>query len=134
MFTSLPDYTMGTFRMPGNCLKASRPILTFDHTFDKPYLKLIREMITQIFGTPKDHPRSQPFIDHTYVFSVADNKIWFRNYQILEEDGQLAEIGPRFVLEPVKIFDGSFQGDTLWSNPTYKTPNAVSIWLNFLLM
>lgn len=50
-------------------------------------------MSLQIFGTPNHHPKSQPFFDHVFTFSVSDNRIWFRNYQILEEDGSLAEIG-----------------------------------------
>jgi ribosome biogenesis protein BRX1 len=28
------------------------------------------------------------------------------------------------VLNPIKIFDGSFTGQTLWENPSYVTPNA----------
>ena len=52
-------------------------------------------------------------------------QIWFRHYQILDsEDGSLAEIGPRFVLEPIKIFDASFSGRTLWENPEYISPAA----------
>ena len=47
----------------------------------------------QIFGTPRNHPKSQPFVDHVLSCSVADNRIWFRNYQILEENAELAEIG-----------------------------------------
>ena len=43
-------------------------------------------------------------------------KVWFRNYQILEETGSLAEIGPRMVLNPIKIFEGSFSGQTIWEN------------------
>lgn len=39
------------------------------------------------------HPRSQPFIDRVFNFSLEDNKIWFRNYQIVEESGHLEEIG-----------------------------------------
>merc|ERR1712233_175616 len=46
------------------------------------------------------------------------------NYQILEESGSLAEIGPRMVLNPIKIFDGSFCGQTSWENSTYVTPTA----------
>ena len=49
----------------------------------------------------------------------------FRHYQILpDEDGSLAEIGPRFVLNPIKIFAASFSGETLWENPNYMTPAA----------
>jgi hypothetical protein len=54
---------------------------------------------------------------------LIDNKIWFRHYQVLpEEDGSLAEIGPRFVLNPIKIFDASFSGATLWESPNFTTP------------
>jgi len=35
----------------------------------------------------------------------------------------LVEIGPRFVLNPVKIFGGSFRGAVLWENPEYISPN-----------
>ena len=28
------------------------------------------------------------------------------------------------VLNPIKIFEGSFTGQTLWENPTYVTPNT----------
>lgn len=36
-------------------------------------------------------------------------------------------IGPRFVLNPIKVFDGSFGGETIWENPDYVTPNAVTL-------
>ena len=73
---------------------------------------------------PNHHPKSQPFFDHVFTFSVADDRIWFRNFQIVEEDGALAEIGPRFVLNPIKVFESSFSGQTLWDNPKYVTPTA----------
>lgn len=34
--------------------------------------------------------------------------------------------GPRFVMNPIKIFAGSFGGATLWANPEYRSPNLVS--------
>jgi hypothetical protein len=30
----------------------------------------------------------------------------------------------RFVMEPIKIFDASFSGRTLWENPEYVSPAA----------
>jgi len=118
-------HTMAELKMTGNCLKASRPLLSFDQSFTaEPHLKLVKELFVQIFGVPNHHPKSQPFFDHVYTFSVVDGKIWFRNYQILEESGALAEIGPRMVLNPIKVFDGSFCGQTLWENGRYITPNA----------
>lgn len=95
---------MEELKMTGNCLRGSRPLLSFDTNFEKdPHYKLLKELFTQIFGVPKHHPKSQPFFDHVYTFTVLDNRIWFRNFQILSEDGAVAEIGPRFVLNPVSF-------------------------------
>merc|ERR1719242_1352 len=84
---------------------------------------LLKELFIQTFGVPNHHPKSQPFTDKVLSFSIHDNRIWFRNYQILAEDGSLAEIGPRFVLNPIQIFSGSFGGATLYQNPHYISPN-----------
>lgn len=35
----------------------------------------------------------------------------------------LVEIGPRFVLTPIRIFRGSFGGQTLFQNPHFVSPN-----------
>ncbi|CAG9819413.1 unnamed protein product [Phaedon cochleariae] len=116
-------YTMNELKLTGNCLRGSRPLLSFDPAFtEKSHYVLLKELLTQIFGVPKHHPKSQPFFDHVYTFNILDNRIWFRNFQILSEDGALAEVGPRFVLNPVKIFSGSFGGVPLWSNPSYVSP------------
>jgi len=37
----------------------------------------------------------------------------------------LIEVGPRFCLNPIKIFSGSFTGQTLYENPFYVSPNQV---------
>lgn len=101
--------------MTGNCLKGSRPVLSFSKHFDSaPHLRLLREMVTtvrstrfqrcsgtrfltltshtpspQSFGTPRGHPKSQPFVDHVLCVSWLDNKIWFRNYQVMSRDQAL---------------------------------------------
>lgn len=114
---------MAELKFTGNCLRGSRPILSFDKTFEeKPQYALMKELLSQVFGVPNKHPKSQPFFDHVYVFSILDDKIWFRNYQILSEDGGVQEIGPRFVLNPIKIFSNSFGGAPLWENENYKSP------------
>lgn len=98
----------------------------------------------QIFGVPPGARRAKPFIDHILTFAVVDSKIWFRNFQvgnsvsfywghiltrstqIVEKDPaqpngppttSLVEIGPRFVLTPIRIFEGAFGGATVYSNP-----------------
>ncbi|GAB1608364.1 ribosome biogenesis protein BRX1 homolog [Argonauta hians] len=117
-------HTMCELKLTGNCLKGSRPLLSFDQTFDsEPHWKLLKELFVQIFGTPNQHPKSQPFIDHIFSFSVLDNRIWFRNYSVTDELGSLVEIGPRFVLNPVRIFEGSFCKSCLYVNPHYRSPN-----------
>lgn len=131
-------HTMDELKMTGNCLKGSRHILSFDSAFDaEPHWRLMREMLTQVFGVPRSARRAKPFIDHVLTFSILDNKIWFRNFQIIENDpganaeaeatGErrrgaanaeptLVEIGPRFVMTPIRIFEGSFSGPTLFDN------------------
>ncbi|KAG6422080.1 hypothetical protein SASPL_118643 [Salvia splendens] len=133
-------HTMEELKLTGNHLKGSCPILTFSANFDKsPHWKLLKEMITQIFATPKDHRKSKPYHDHVYVFSIADDHIWFRNYQISTdhtgtaqkldrgdlENMTLIEVGPRFCLNPIKLFSGSFGGPTLYENPFYVSPNTI---------
>uniref|UniRef100_A0A7N6BP41 Ribosome biogenesis protein BRX1 homolog n=1 Tax=Anabas testudineus TaxID=64144 RepID=A0A7N6BP41_ANATE len=117
-------HTLAELKMTGNCLKGSRPLLSFDPKFDKePQYALLKELFIQTFSTPQYHPKSQPFVDHIFTFTIADNRIWFRNYQIIEEDASLVEIGPRFVLNLIKIFQGSFGGPTLYENPYFQSPN-----------
>jgi ribosome biogenesis protein BRX1 len=138
---------MDELQLTGNCLKGSRPILSFGAEFDKePHLMLVKEMFTHVFGTPKGHPKSKPFVDHVMQFSVMDGRIWFRNYQIVDatkdkkeraraeklgtEVTQLMEIGPRMVMNLVQVFDAGFGGRPLFKNPHYISPNAMRSQLN----
>lgn len=88
-------HTTEELHFTGNCLKGSRPILSFDATFDSaPHLKVMKELFTHIFGVPKGAPRSKPFVDHVMSFTVAGGKIWVRCYQISETEagkGAVAE-------------------------------------------
>jgi len=43
----------------------------------------------------------------------------------MEEDAALVEVGPRFVLNLIKIFQGSFGGPTLFENQEFQSPNMV---------
>lgn len=131
-------HTMSEVKMTGNSLKGSRPALVFDDAFDSaPHWQLLRELFLQVFGSPKGHPKVKPFVDHVLSFFIADGRVWFRNYQIVfkpaeveagkqgKDEPILVEIGPRFVLNPIRIFSGSLTGTTLWENPTYVSPNKV---------
>jgi hypothetical protein len=143
-------HTRDELRLTGNCLRGSRPILSFDAAFDDeaaaPHLRLVRELLSQAFATPLGHPKSQPFHDHVMAFGWADNRVWFRHYAVVdraadvkaaakllaagEQPVTLVEIGPRFVLDIVRIFAGSLGGPTLYSNPRYMSPNRLRYELN----
>ena len=147
-------HTMEELHFTGNCLKGSRPILSFDAAFDKqPHLRVIKELFLHTFGVPQGARKSKPFIDHVMGFSVADGKIWIRNYQISEvepskdksdenddeaekstapkgklganTDINLVEIGPRCVLTPIVIQEGSFGGPIIYENKEFISPNQV---------
>jgi len=76
---------MSELHFPGNCLRGSRPILSFDSTFTTaPHLLLIKELLTHTFGVPKGARKTKPFIDHVMGFTLADGKIWIRCFQIAE--------------------------------------------------
>lgn len=57
-------------------------------------------------------------IKHTLSFSWVDNRIWMRVYRISHINGSLEveEIGPRMVLEPVRIIASGFGGAILHTN------------------
>eukprot|EP00741_Cyanophora_paradoxa_P007753 tig00001206_g7501.t1 len=132
-FQVLNIHTMDELKLTGNCLLGSRPVLVFDANFDSaPNWQLLKEMFSQTFATPRQHKKSKPFIDHVLSFSIVDNHIWFRNYQISlgdEKDKKaeptLVEIGPRLVLNPIVVISGSFGGPVLWHNPHFVSPNEI---------
>jgi ribosome biogenesis protein BRX1 len=83
---------MDELHFTGNCLKGSRPILSFDATFDtQPHLQVIKELFLHMFGVPKGARKSKPFVDHVMGFTVAQDKIWIRCYQIGETEATRAK-------------------------------------------
>lgn len=126
-------HTMAELKLSGNHLKGSRPVLSFDANFDaEPHLQVIKAVLSQIFATPPMHHKKKPFFDHVLSFSVVDNRVWIRNYQVSsdkkvssKEDLTLIEVGPRVCMNPVKIFSGSFGGPIIYDNPEYVSPNAI---------
>jgi ribosome biogenesis protein BRX1 len=151
-----PVHTMEELHFTGNCLKGSRPILSFDASFDRePHLRLLKELFLHIFGVPKTSRKVKPFVDHVMGFTLADGKVWIRNYQINETEPSkikpgeeeekdaasaskakskgkatetelsLVEIGPRFVLTPIVILEGSFGGPVIYENKEFVSPNQV---------
>jgi ribosome biogenesis protein BRX1 len=69
-------HTMDELRLTGNCMKNSRPILTFDESFGHlEHLKLLKELFVDVFGTPRGHPKSKPFVDRVMTFYYADKRV-----------------------------------------------------------
>lgn len=118
-------HTAEELRLTGNCLRSSRPLLSFDNSFtESAHMRLIQHMCVQIFSTPEGHVKSMPFVDHVFSFTHAHNKIFFRNFELVENNSEvsLVEIGPRFVLTPIKVLNGLTSGDTLYKNGSYLPP------------
>lgn len=131
LYFEILDYIpLHSLLFTGNCLLYSRPLLLFSKAFEKlDHLKLIKEMFIHVFGIPNYHPLSKPFYDHCYHFIYTDNLIFFRHYQIMPvtladsnniHKQKLVEIGPRFTLHLIKIFDGCFCGDVIYENKNYR--------------
>lgn len=131
-------HTLDELNFIGNCLKGSRPVLSFDESFNhSPHNRLVKEMLVQTFGVPPQARKSKPFVDHVMNFCIVDNKIWISNYQINEtqaskedksvnsDDISLVEIGPRLVLTLITILEGSFGGPKIYENRQYVSPNFV---------
>lgn len=125
----------------------------FDSSFNdleakggKENMTLIREMLRGIFCVPSKGVRGmKPFIDRVVGIYGLDGKIWIRVYELREgakeaatpeeqklADGaeiasgiKLIEVGPRFVLTPIVILEGSFGGPVIFENKMYVSPNMV---------
>jgi len=69
-------HTMDELRLTGNSMKGSRPVLSFDPSFDVlPHLKILKCLFIDIFSTPRGHPKSKPFVDRVMGFYYADGKV-----------------------------------------------------------
>lgn len=76
--------TANELKLIGNCLKHSRPLISFDESFSKsPEMKVFKSLAQDAFNTPKYHPKSQPFHDKIFHFGLFQGQIYFRNYQVI---------------------------------------------------
>ena len=72
-------HTLTEIKLTGNCLKYSRPMLSFDKSFDElPHMKVLKELFQHTFNSPKNHPKTKPFYDHVICFYNVNNNIFFR--------------------------------------------------------
>jgi len=139
-------HTMGELGFGGNCLKGGRGLVAFDKSFEdaefaggQEHKGLVRELLRGVFCVPQKGVRGmKPFVDRITGIFGLDGKIWIRVYEIREvdkkekEDGDraakevsLVEIGPRFVLTPIVILEGSFGGPVIYENKEFVSPNQI---------
>ena len=103
---------------------------TFNLKFSlQPHPKYYITQNEELFIADSDERSLHFSPPHLYI---ALWKVWectcFRTwYEVCNNFSFLA--GPRFVLNLVKIFEGSFGGPTLFDNPHYQSPNQVSSFL-----
>lgn len=136
---------MGELGFGGNCLKGGRGVVVFDKSFEdslkgNEHKTLIREMLKGVFCVPSKGVRGmKPFVDRITGVYGLDGKIWFRFYEIRETergdnadlpkgsttDITLIEIGPRMVLTPIVILEGSFGGPVIFENKEYVSSNQL---------
>merc|ERR1712224_42792 len=119
--------TMHDLKLRGNHIKGSRPVLSFQKPFNLyPDLLLIKELFKKVFVLPISHKIVEPYFDHVLSFSIVENRIFIRNYQVISSYEPkfhnlnhlyLNEVGPRFCLSSLKILEGSFAGSVLYKNP-----------------
>lgn len=110
-------------------------------------ITLIREMLRGVFCVPSKGVKGlKPFVDRVVGIYALDKKIWIRVYEVredskIETDGnshkagietltgtsnvKLVEVGPRMVLTPIVILEGSFGGPVIFENKLYVSPNVV---------
>lgn len=132
-------FTMDELNLHGNSMLGTAPILSFSHHFDSiPHLKLAQRLLESAFS-PVQSKKVRPFVDRVTTFTFADDRIWYRNWEIkrrsvekkndvandLDQQVELVEIGPRFVLTPILVMEGSFQGPVIYENKRYVSPNQV---------
>jgi ribosome biogenesis protein BRX1 len=135
---------MGELGFGGNCLKGGRGVVVFDKSFEDGFEKgaefrpLVRELLAGVFCVPAKGVRGmKPFIDRIIGVFGLDGKIWIRVYEIRESekkqgesakdasDVSLVEIGPRFVLTPIVVVEGSFSGPVLFENKEFVSSNQL---------
>ncbi|QCD85979.1 ribosome biogenesis protein BRX1 [Vigna unguiculata] len=135
-------HTMEELKLTGNHLKGSRPLLTFSANFEKDaHWRLLKQMLLQShFPQPYNINffMTQYCImcclllmptEKSYILIPLQISAHHNESDKLPRGGldkmTLIEVGPRFCLNPIKIFGGSFGGPTLYENPFYVSPNQI---------
>ena len=109
-----------------------RNLLSFDHEFEvSPDRRVLKALLVRTFSVPCGAAKrvasgragstssSVERVKHALTFTWVDGRIWVRVYRIgrgVAGTMDVEEIGPRMVLEPVRIIASGFGGAVLHSN------------------
>lgn len=133
-------HTMAEVGFEGNVLRGGRGVVVFDKSFDGAFTNtggnevrgLVRELLKGVFCVPSRGVRGvKPFVDRVIGVYGLDGKVWIRVYEIREDEAspgngtKLLEVGPRMVLNPITVLEGSFGGPVIYSNKEFVSGNQV---------
>ena len=113
--------TSEELKFDGNCSKACKYCLSFDSSFNESDLmKVLKEIITQVFSIENCKCPAGDTVDRVLAFTYAEGRIFFRNYSVTGNDLKgFDEIGPRFVLTPLKVMVDGMAGTQVFRNGKY---------------
>eukprot|EP00965_Chrysotila_dentata_P186029 6141971-Pleurochrysis_carterae.AAC.1 len=122
MFRVMNVHTVAELKFDARRVNGVRNLLVFDVSFSKsPEKQVIQALLTRAFSVPAKASRKAQrlhAVRHAISFSWLEGGVWVRVFridrsEIDQEKIELNEIGPRFVLMPVRIISGGFYGAIL---------------------
>ena len=129
-------HTAGELNLKGNCMRKGRAIVSFSPEFSstatttaRPELVTVKGLLEGAFSVEEGHPKCNSYYDRVISFTYADDRIWYRNFEInvdsVSGELSLLEIGPRFCMQLIKIHERSFAGPIIFHNDKYQSPNEM---------
>lgn len=120
MFRVHNVHTVAELQFEARRCAGVRNLLSFDTGFEASAEKrVIKALLTRAFTVPRAAVTPQDSgahrVKHAVNFGLVGGRIWVRVYRINQETIpgaglDVVEIGPRMVLEPVRIIAGGFEG------------------------
>ena len=131
-------HTVNELNLDARRCAGVRNLLSFDAGFDlSPDRRVLKALLIRTLGTPLGATKSSggsgagggsskgvERVKHTLSFSWVDDHIWLRVYRIgtaVTGETDVEEIGPRLVLEPIRIIASGFGGAVLHTNENAET-------------
>ena len=123
MFRVANIHTVAELKLDTRRAAGSRSLLVFDRNFeDTAARRVLKALLTRTFASPARGKSKQLLpVQQTLNFAWLDGRVWIRAYRTVphafkEGETDVAEIGPRLVLEPVRIIASAFSGAIIHSS------------------